>query len=320
MRRVGQGSPLQATSATAPGTAPGALPVTVVIPAYRRPDMVARAVESVLRQTRPPAEIIVVDDASGDDTGARAASLGARVIEHERNQGEGGARNTGLRLAEHDWVALLDCDDEWLPSHLETLWPARDGHVLVGSAALSTSGDPRDRRVYGWAGRRTRVLKSPPDVAVPENNLVPSAVMLRREPALEAGGFRPLRRAADLDLWLRLLERGTGAAIPRVTALYHVHPGQVSTDQRLMDDAHRAVLDSHADRTWCTRALLRRHEGVVAWDSARAAWAAGERPVATGAALARRIAHPQRAIGVAQLLAGRYMRRRLAARTAAPNA
>jgi glycosyltransferase involved in cell wall biosynthesis len=294
------------------------LPVSVVIPAYRRPEMVARAVSSVLAQTRPPAEVIVVDDASGDETGARAAELGARVIEHEVNQGEGGARNTGVRQATHEWVALLDCDDEWLPSHLETLWPARDDHVLVGSAALAVSGDPRDHRVYGWAGRGQRVMSTPSHVAVPENNLVPSAVMVRRDAALEAGGFRPLERAADLDLWLRLLERGTAVAIPKVTALYHVHPGQVSTDQSQMDAAHRSVLDSHADRPWCTRSLLLRHEGVVAWDAARAAWADGAPRVSTGATLARRLAHPQRAAGVAQLLAGRFMRRRLAARTAPP--
>jgi len=300
-----------------PRSASDALPITVVIPAYRRPDMVERAVRSVLAQDRPADEVIVVDDASGDETGARAAGLGARVIVHEQNSGEGGARNTGLRAARHEWVALLDSDDEWLPSHLATLWAERDGHLLVGSAALAT-GDPGDRRVYGWGGRRSRVLDRPADIAVPENKLVPSAVMLRRHAALDAGGFRDLQRAADLDLWLRLLEAGTAIVIPRVTALYHVHPGQVSGDQAKMDQAHRAVLDSHSERPWCTPALMRRHEGVVAWDRARADWAAGRPPARTAVALARRVAHPQRAAGVAQLLAGRFMRRRLASRVEAP--
>lgn len=297
---------------------PDPLPVTAVIPAYRRPDMVERAVRSVVAQERPPAEVIVVDDASGDETGARAEQLGARVITHEQNRGEGGARNTGLAAASHEWVALLDCDDEWLPAHLATLWPARAGHVLVGSAALTVGGPPGDRRVFGWAGRRACVMKAPPDVAVPENKLVPSAVMLRRDAALDAGGFGDRERAADLDMWLRMLERGTGVAIPRVTALYHVHSGQVSTDQRLMDEAHRDVLDAHCERPWCTPALLRRHEGVVAWDAARAALANGDPRLRTGAALARRLAHPQRAGGVAQLLATRFMRRRLAARAELP--
>lgn len=313
MGRVPHRSALYGDSAAGPDP----LPVTAVIPAYRRPDMVERAVRSVLRQECRPDEIIVVDDASGDDTGPRAASLGARVITHAENRGEGGARNTGLEAATHDWVALLDCDDEWLPAHLATLWAARDGHLLVGSAALAT-GVGSDRRVYGWAGRRAQVITCPSAVAVPENKLVPSAVMLRRSATLAAGGFRDLPRAADLDMWLRLLEGGTAVAIPRVTALYHLHTGQVSADQTEMDDAHRAVLDSHAGRPWCTPALLRRHEGVVAWDRARAAWASGAPRAATTLALLRRVAHPQRAAGVSQLLAGRFMKRRLAARVEGP--
>src|SRR4051812_34536133 len=108
------------------------LPVSVVIPAYRRPGMVERAVRSVLAQTRRPAEVIVVDDASGDDTGARAAALGARVITPPHNRGRGASRNTGIADATQEWVALLDCDDEWLPDHLDTLWNARADHLLVG--------------------------------------------------------------------------------------------------------------------------------------------------------------------------------------------
>jgi glycosyltransferase involved in cell wall biosynthesis len=280
--------------------------------------MVERAVRSVLAQDRPPDEIIVVDDASGDETGDRAAALGARVITHEQNRGEGGSRNTGLAAAKHEWVALLDCDDEWLPAHLATLWPARDDHLVVGGAALVVGGPHGDHRVFGWAGRRPCVMTEPPDVAVPQNKLVPSAVLLRRDAALAAGGFRSLPRAADLDMWLRLLENGTALAVPRVTALYHVHGGQVSTDQQLMDEAHRAVLDSHASRPWCTPSLLHRHEGVVAWDTARAAWADGSPRLRPGVDLMRRLAHPQRAVGVAQLLAGRFMQRRLASSVELP--
>jgi hypothetical protein len=288
--------------------------VSVVIPAYRRPDMVERALRSVLAQRRPPDEVIVVDDASGDDTAERAAALGARVIVHEDNRGEGGARNSGIDAARNGWVALLDCDDEWLPDHLETLWEERDGHAIVGAAAITTSSDPDDHYVYG-SGRRM-VVDRPERVAVPENMLLPSAVMVRRDALLEAGGFRALPRAADLDMWLRMLERGTAIAIPRVTVLYHVHAGQVSTDQALMDDAHRAVLDDYTGRPWCTPELLRRHEGIVAWDAVRAARRNGAALVPCVVRLARRLAHPQRALGVAQLLAGRFTKRRLGCRVA----
>jgi GT2 family glycosyltransferase len=292
------------------------LPVSVVIPAYRRPGEVVRAIRSVRAQTAQPAELIVVDDASGDETGPRAAELGARVVTHAQNRGEGAARNSGFEAATNEWVALLDSDDEWLPPHLETLWAARDGHVLVGSAILGTGTGAKHGRVFGWTGRRPRVLRGPADVAVPDTKLTASSVLVRRAAALRTGGFRDLERAADLDMWLRLLEHGTGVAIPRVTALYHVHEEQVSADPSRMHESHKAVLDAHSGAEWCTPALRRRHEGVLAWDQARGTWSAGGPRLATGIGLARRVAHPQRAAGVAQLLAGRLSNRRAAAEAA----
>src|SRR3954452_2359070 len=137
------------------------VPLAVIVPAFNRSSSLSRALVSVGVQTLTPAEVIVVDDASSDDTAGVARDLGARVIVHEVNRGEGAARNTALAATEQPWVALLDSDDEWLPGHLAALWAARDGHVLVADAALSSGDGPE--RVYGWPGRRERVLRSPAD-------------------------------------------------------------------------------------------------------------------------------------------------------------
>src|SRR5205085_6920251 len=98
-----------------PWTVMETLPVTAIIPAYNRPGPTVRAIESILGQ-RPavPAEIIVVDDGSADDTADAAEATGVRVVRHEVNQGLAAARNTGIEAASHEWVALLDSDDEWL--------------------------------------------------------------------------------------------------------------------------------------------------------------------------------------------------------------
>jgi hypothetical protein len=293
------------------------LPLTAVIPAYRRPDMVERAVRSVLRQSRPPAEIIVVDDASGDETGARAAALGARVITHEHNRGEGGARNTGVEASSHAWVALLDCDDEWLPGHLETLWPPRDGHVLVGTAVLVTGDAERPRACWGWTGPRPRVLGSPAEVAIPQNKFHPSAVLARRDALIAAGGFSDLLRAADLDMWLRLLEHGSALVIPVATALYHRHPDQVSGEVLPMLEAQTRVLSTYAGRSWCTGAVRRRQAGVEAWDTFRTALSDGAARAPAALELGRRLIHPQSTAGLARLLGRRVMNRRLASRYAA---
>ena len=117
------------------------LPISVVIPAYNRARLLERALRSVQSQ-RPlrPAQVIVVDDHSTDDTPEVAKALGAELIRHERNLGgNAAARDTGLRAARHDWVALLDDDDEWLPHHLATLWPLTQDSILVASSCVENS-------------------------------------------------------------------------------------------------------------------------------------------------------------------------------------
>jgi glycosyltransferase involved in cell wall biosynthesis len=200
-----------------------ALPVTVVIPAYNRGTTIAGAVSSALNQTpRGPAEVIVVDDCSTDDTADVAVRGGAHVIRHDVNRGPGVARNTAITHASQPWIAFLDSDDEWLPHHLDSVWKARGHHILVSGAALRCPSDGRDRYI-GACRRGGMVVRSPATVAtLPMINT--SGILVRRDIVQAAGGFRPLYGAEDIDLWLRVLERGTGYLSPVVSALLHVHP------------------------------------------------------------------------------------------------
>lgn len=94
--------------------------VSVVIPTYNRAKLVVEAIESVLRQTAPPREIIVVDDGSTDDTASALASFGDRIISiRQENQGVGTARNRALAVASSPYIAFLDSDDLWLEFKLE---------------------------------------------------------------------------------------------------------------------------------------------------------------------------------------------------------
>ena len=266
------------------------IPVSVVIPAWRCAEYVEAAVRSVQAQTEQALELIVVDDASGDGTAEAARALGATVIEHASNQGAGQTRNDGIEAARGEWIALLDCDDEWLPHHLETLWAARGGHVLVSAAAYDGS------RALGWARRRPLLLDSPGKAVVPEPCIRTSGVLFRREDALAVGGFRPeLPRAQDLDLWLRLLERGTGLALPVVTSRYRVHPEQLSGDRPVGWQAQREILAAYADRPWCTQAVRRKRGAAIKWDESR--W--------------RALADPRDWPTIARLLVGRRAQRAL---------
>jgi glycosyltransferase involved in cell wall biosynthesis len=96
--------------------------ITVVIPTYNRAKLVGGAVESVLDQTRQPAQEIVVDDGSTDNT-AEVCQACARLVRYfwQRNSGASAARNAGIRLANHPWIAFLDSDDYFTPSHLERM-------------------------------------------------------------------------------------------------------------------------------------------------------------------------------------------------------
>jgi glycosyltransferase involved in cell wall biosynthesis len=245
--------------------------LSVVIPAYNRPEMVRRAVRSALGQVPcPPAEVIVVDDCSTDDTAAAAADAGATVIRHERNRGEGAARNTGLAAATQPWVGLLDSDDEWMPHLLSTLWPRRGRHALVAGAALNCGEDPAEDRIAGPLGRRPFTLDSPARLLYPENFIPASGVIADAEAIRAAGGYdTSLGHAADLDIWLRMLERGTALMVPEVVVRYHLHSGQVTQDHRGMASAQLAVLRSYSDRPWWSRARVEAWRGTSAWDDLR---------------------------------------------------
>jgi glycosyltransferase involved in cell wall biosynthesis len=246
------------------------LDVSVVIPAYNRESIIGRAVLSALtQQPRRAAEVIVVDDGSSDGTADVAERLGARVIRQE-NKGEGGARNTGVEAATSTWLAFLDSDDEWLPQHLAVLQPHLDGKVLVGSAARCVPSG----RLAGIAGQ-PRPL-TPASIMWPQSPLVPSATMVRRDIALEVGGFRSLPTAADLDFFIRVLERGEGVVLPDVTAIYFEHGTQISVDNDGLKRGRTQVLRDYADRPWFPAGVLDDVDVSDRWDEFRRAQRAHE--------------------------------------------
>jgi maltose O-acetyltransferase len=290
------------------------LPVSVVIPAYNRPELVARAVRSALAQRpTPPAEVVVVDDCSSDETGEAARRAGARVIRHQVNQGEGAARNTAIREATQPWVALLDSDDEWLEGHLAALWPHAGSHVILGSTAVTCGADGGEGRLWGRERETPLTLRSPADLLGGGNALVASSVLVRRDAVLAVGAFREqMERGADLDLWLRVLERGTGYVSPDVTVRYHLHAGQVSGDRAAMWTAHEQILSSYADRPWCDEDVRREAGAILEWDRLRDDLRRGER--AAGARRALTVARdPRQVAAVARLLTARARLRRRSA-------
>jgi glycosyltransferase involved in cell wall biosynthesis len=96
--------------------------ISVVIPVYNRERTIGRAIESALRQSRPPAEVLVVDDGSTDGSAEAITAYGNHVrYVHQPNAGASAARNHGVERAAAPWVAFLDSDDHWLDDHLASM-------------------------------------------------------------------------------------------------------------------------------------------------------------------------------------------------------
>jgi hypothetical protein len=318
IKRLGQSNGAPAVAPRRHGSAvesSARLPVCVVIPAYNRDEMLRRALASVWAQEPDlPDQVIVVDDGSTDDTARVAKEMGAEVIRHERNLGLSAARNTGLRASRNSWVALLDSDDEWLPHHLASLWHERDDHIFVAGSAMRCGPDPKADRLHGPVTRDPVVLQSGAQLIFPGNMVTVSAAMLRRDVALDVGGFAPRHRPAeDFDLWLRLLEKGTGVCLPCVSVIYHLHAGQMSVqDTTVMQLAHVEAANAHLLRVSGSRLPLQRWQAVAAWDNVRLALST--RRYLQAARLSAYIAlRPQRIIGLVGMLVLRYRTRRRSA-------
>jgi GT2 family glycosyltransferase len=293
------------------------LPVCVIVPAYNRASTLPRCLASIWSQ-RPalPAEVIVVDDGSTDDTAAVACAHGATVLRHPQNLGFAAfARNTGLRATSCEWVAFLDSDDEWLPHHLNHLWDLRGDHALVGSSSLRCGAHPDEDRIHGPITHRPVVLHSPDRLISTHNLFTASGSMIRREIALELGGFQPMWGVEDLDLWVRLLERKSAICSPRVTVIYHQHADNLSADSRRMLSAQHALAAAWTRRAGGSQLAFQRSEGVMYWDSMRLALSLGQRREALKNGLAL-VSTFQGTLGVAILLRDRFLERRASARVA----
>ena len=198
--------------------------VCVVIPTYNRRRLVVRAVESVLDQTRMPAEIVVVDDGSTDGTAdaLQARFRGTVSVLRQTRRGVAAARNAGIRASSAPIIAFLDSDDTWTPDKIELQLPSMQSERVVLSA---TNWRPRGGKSDVFSDLKipldATVLHTPLQHLVrPEGHgLWTSTWMVRRDAFLSCGGFdEGLRVAEDTDLVFRLARSGSFAIVPQVLA------------------------------------------------------------------------------------------------------
>ena len=202
--------------------------VSVIIPTYNRAHAVSEAIDSVLAQTYRDFEIIVVDDASTDNTGEVLARYGdrIRVIRRETNGGAGAARNDGIRASSGEFIAFLDSDDLYLPCRLRISLEALDASPNFGGAYADLQKVAPDGTVLpSWlsvAGHQALGLIFREELVRP--TLGTDTLTIRRCCFDAVGLFNEsLHRFEDVHMWLRLTHRYPFLCIPEVVAVWRTH-------------------------------------------------------------------------------------------------
>lgn len=224
--------------------------VSVVVPTKDRGAMLPAALDSVLAQTYPHWQLIVVDDGSTDDTADVLAEYAADsrvvVVTHDRAHGVAHARNSGLARATGRWIAYLDSDNTWHSDFLELMvrhLHASGDRVAYAMSALIEQGGEQRRLFRGMPFHREALL---------ERNYIDCIVLIHERVLLEeTGGFdESLRRNVDWDLFVRMAEVTDFGYVPFVATDYDVWEERTERITRDEPIAYRYLVRQRAMLNW----------------------------------------------------------------------
>ena len=224
--------------------------VSVVITVFNNATTIGEAIESVLRQTRPPGEVLVIDDGSTDGSGEVARSFGDRVrVQRQENRGISLSRNRGVAETHGTLIASVDADDSWAPMKLERQLPLLDAGVEGVTCHLAQVHD-RDWQDIVHRGKPPALVMRGP---------LWETLVVRREAFDRVGGFDPRYRIAEqVDWWMRAADCGLSLVDVDEPLVY----------RRLHD--HNHGLRQRAHRAEYARAVLiglqRRRAAAIAAD------------------------------------------------------
>lgn len=226
--------------------------VSVVISTFNRCDKLRRAIDSVLAQSFKDIEIIVVDNASTDQTTQMIKEITderIQYVRHSSNLGGPAARNTGIRMARADLVAFLDDDDEFKPEKLEKQVrkmqesEARVGLIYAGAEIF----DEKQGRV---------TLVNPPRYKgnVYERLLLStilssvSSVLVKKECLNKVGAFdETLTSCQDWDMWLRIAKEYEFDYVDETLVRINMHGEQISTNYAALIPGRTRMVRKHED-------------------------------------------------------------------------
>lgn len=199
--------------------------VSVIIPAYNRADTIGAAIGSVLRQTEPNFELLVVDDASTDrtkDVVREFRDSRIELLEHAQNAGSSVARNTGIKAARGSFIALLDSDDLWFPRMLESQLarlrsaPKQVGGIVADHVYTDAERHPR------FVRRNSSSSRSPDELIVIGHGVgMGSSLVAPKEIFGNVGDYDPrYPRAQDWEWLLRFRQKNQMLINPEILFAY----------------------------------------------------------------------------------------------------
>lgn len=245
--------------------------VSVIIPAYKAAEYIGATLKSVFEQTFKDYEVIVVNDGAPDTEETERVLepyLGRIVYIKQENRGVSGARNTAIRNARGEYVALLDSDDMWEPEYLEIQVAALESDpsidVIYPNGVIFGGGPGTGRKCMDLSPSEGEVTF---ESLITQRCTVLTFVTARRETILRAGLLdEALRSSEDFDLWLRIVKQGGRIAYHRrELARYRSRRGSLSADPVWMCQHILKVFDKAAR----TLELTPREREVLAQQSVR---------------------------------------------------
>jgi len=294
--------------------------ISVIMPAYNAERFITQAIDSILAQTYPHFELIIIDDGSSDNTATIASQYADRdprvtLIQQARG-GVSRASNTGLHAARWDWVARMDADDVALPQRLEMQISAAlhdPGVIVWGSHAYQINISNKVIGLMEHGPTSDDEYEAMRASGEPFFILNPTS-LFRRDIALQVGGYNTaLVAAADEELWSRMAPHGSMRVIPQKLLYYRIHSDSMTSNHMMYQQQVHAFVQARnlawmagddlsfpefqaqqRQIPWPRQVLLRAQtQGAFHYRQAGLLLSAGRRGAAIGALALALLFHPR---------------------------
>ena len=242
--------------------------ISVVIPAFNRAKTIRYSIDSVLKQTLSPLEVIVVDDCSTDGTVEIVESYldpRVRCIVLEKNSGAQSARNRGIKEARGEWIAFQDSDDEWMPEKLERQFESLRHVAFEPMTVVHTDAfcfTPATGKKKKWSLPLLEGAYAFRELLKSSSTLFPT--LLTSKAALEKIGFldEAVPSYQEWDTTIRLSKECRFIHIREPLFIYHLHGGEtISKNEKRDIEGYQYIVDKFREEILeqCGASVLNAH-------------------------------------------------------------